>query len=142
MGGAYPCYGCALNSLMDSRIHADGKIHGVGIMRTIGTDHKTENVKNSPTYEECEMKFQTLLGQIDDIESETYRSIWFIRVRALRRDGCWKHASELIKIARSHDLGKELNPILGLIRNNGYIRGYSNRYISNSNVLSKEEQVR
>ena len=43
MGGAYPCYGCALNSLIRYNNRADEKIRGVGIMRTIGTDHKTEN---------------------------------------------------------------------------------------------------
>jgi len=127
---------------VDSRIRADEKICGVGIMRTIGTDQKTERLKCFPTFVDCEMKFQILLNELEDIESDTYRDIWFTRLRSLRHDGCWKHASELTKIARNHDLGKELNPILGLIRNNGYIRGYSNRYITNSNVLSKEEQVR
>ena len=43
MGGVHPYYSCTLNSLIYCRIHADGTIDGVGIVRTIGTDQKTEN---------------------------------------------------------------------------------------------------
>ena len=139
MGGAYPCYGYALNSLIHCRIRIDGYVDGV---RTMSTDQKTENLKYSPTYKECEMRYNQLLCEIEDIISPTFRENWFHQVRQLRSElHCWKHASELMKVAKRHDQGLQMNPILGLIRNNGYINKYINRCNYTGKVLSKGKQL-
>jgi len=109
----------------------------------MSTDLKTENLKYPPTYKECEMRFNQLLCEIEDIMSPTFRENWFHQVRQLRSEmHCWKHAGELLKVAKRHDQGLQMNPILGLIRNNGYINRYINMSKQHvpvtSSILSKE----
>jgi len=107
----------------------------------MSTDLKTENLKYPPTYRTCEEKFQMLREQMIDLESETFREIWFSQIRQLRQQGCWRQASELTKMQRAYDEGRGLNPAFRFIRINESSNMSSNRSITNSNVLSKEKQL-
>ena len=93
-----------------------------------------------PTYKHCQEGFQTLVDELDDLDTPTFRDIWFIRARDLRREGCWRECSNLMKVAHAHDIGLEPNPksfIGHLYRISRY--STNNRY--SSSILSKEEKI-
>ena len=91
-----------------------------------------------PTYQDCQEGFQRLAECVDDLDSPTFRDIWFQCARQLRQKGCWKECSNLMKVASAHDHGLEVNPklfIRDIYRNNR--SSTNNRYISS--ILSKGE---
>ena len=92
-----------------------------------------------PTYKDCQEGFRSLVDCVEDLDSPTFRDIWFQCARQLRQKGCWRECSNLMKVAHSHDVGLNVNPksfIGHLYRINRY--STNNRY--SSNVLEEEDK--
>ena len=88
------------------------------------------------TYKNCQEGFRSLVDCVEDLDSPTFRDIWFQCARVLRQHGCWKECSNLMKIANAHDNGLEVNPksFIGYIYRNNR-SSTNNRY--SSSILSK-----
>ena len=91
-----------------------------------------------PRYKDCQEEFRSLVDCVEDLDSPTFRDIWFECARLLRQKGCWKECSNLMKVAHAHDNGLEVNPksFIGFIYRNN--RSSSNNRYSSS-ILSKGE---
>ena len=88
-----------------------------------------------PTYNDCQEGFQSLVDCVEDLDSPTFRDIWFQCARLLRQNGCWEQCSNLMKVARAHDQGSEVNPKLFHIYR---INRCSTNNRCSSSILSKE----
>ena len=58
----------------------------------------------------CQQLYRELKNDINDLESSSFRGLWFSRIEQLKDAGCFWHFMVLKRKARDYEKGKGDNP--------------------------------